>query len=81
MKIVLNFEIMKAMGLEFVNFNFYDETEDNVISYCLGRDIIGVTGTCFSNHVMSNKTFVVGDIRKVGRVIYNYNLLMNKSIQ
>lgn len=76
MKIRLSYSIEKHMGITFVTFEILcNETKTH---YCFGGGFVGVAGTCFNNNLFKLNDWEAKDMRNVGRVIYNYDLIMKK---
>lgn len=76
MKISLSYSIEIYSGLSFVTFGILcNETKTH---YCFGGGFIGVSGTCFHNRLFKHCDWEAKDMRNVGRVIYNYDLILKK---
>lgn len=76
MKINLNVTTVSYVGYPFLNIQILSNSGET--NFCFGGGIVGISGTCFNNTLIKNKDWETKDMRKVGRVIYNYNFIMKK---
>lgn len=76
MKINLNFTNVIYGSYMFLNIQFLCDGQET--DFCFGGGLVGVSGTCFHNRLFKHCDWEAKDMRKVGRVIYNYELIMKK---
>jgi hypothetical protein len=76
MKIILSYSIESHLRITFVTFEIF--CNDTRILYCFGSGFVGVSGTCFNNNLFKLIDWEAKYMRKVGRVIYNYELILKK---
>lgn len=76
MKINLTITNVSYVGYPFLNIQIVSHSGET--NFCFGGGLVGIAGTCFNNTLIKNKDWETKDMRKVGRVIYNYNLIIKK---